>query len=43
MLAYPERLDAGIRATIGDAAHDASLQIEFWSLRAVLVRLLAEE
>ena len=39
---YLERLDAGTRATVEEAALDGSLQTEIGSLRAVLVRLLAE-
>ncbi len=41
-LAYLERLDAGTRAQLEDAAQDGSLQTELGALRAVLVRLLTE-
>ena len=41
-LAYLERLDAGTRAVVEEEALDGSLQTEIGSLRAVLVRLLAE-
>lgn len=41
-LAYLERLDAGMRAMLEDAAQDGSLQTEIGALRWVLARLLIE-